>query len=170
MIFGLKSDFAIEAYCDWIDDDKKYVFGRMCCWSNGKPLGDIDEADCMLDVTAVFFESLLKRLDQLENSVLNELSDSQLYKFIDCKIYEDDERSIDQVISDAETYYKYDFLTNGGESFDCSKSFILVDGNFCRILFNDDRSKENVFTRVSKTGFISAVSDFLLWYEAAKSK
>src|SRR5690349_13219916 len=121
MLIGDKEMFAIECYHEPLSNDARRVFGRMCVWIEGKRLGDIDEPACMLNVTAVFLQGLLHRLNSLNDSALRDLNDREAFDLLNCAVYLDDGRSDEQVAIDAQRFSKFDLLTNGGESFDGTK-------------------------------------------------
>ncbi|MBN8747793.1 MAG: hypothetical protein J0I65_09825 [Variovorax sp.] len=72
----------------------------------------------MLNVTAARFDGVMGRLQDLADPELQDLTDAQLYELLDNAIYRDDHTTPAQVAADAERFFKFDFLTNGGESFD----------------------------------------------------
>ncbi len=170
MIFGEKSEFAIEAYHEPISNDGTHIFGRMCCWCQGEQLGDINEPSCILGVIVGILESVIARLPQLHNSELGSLSNFEVFNFLDHKLYEDDDRTLEQVTADSKAYGKFDFLTNGGESFDNSKSFIIAESSSVRILFYDYDRKKNVFTKFSKKSLLNGINNFIDWHSTEQSK
>jgi hypothetical protein len=137
----------------------------MCIWAGGHRLGDIDEPACMLNVTEVRFQSLMQRMNSLDDAVLRELSDRDAFEFLNRALYLDEERSDEQVTIDTERFWKFDFLTNGGESFDCTKSFIVGDADHLRILFESDRDGF-ASASVPRAAFTRVVQDFLTWMAA----
>jgi len=134
----------------------------MCIHSEGKVLGDIDEPACMLSVTEGHLAGLTKRVLLLDDPELSKLNDHEAFELLNRALYLDDERTIAEVVMDAEKYRKFDFLTNGGESFDGSKSFIVLSSNHVRILFTDRADKFQTM-RVHMEVFCKVIGDFLNW-------
>ena len=170
MLFGNKNEFAVEAIHERLSDDETHVFGRMCLWLGGEMLGDLSEPSCMLDVTAGFFESILGRFSDLSVQEFSGLSDSEAFNLLNSKIYEDDTRSADQVATDSRIYFKFDFLTNGGESFDNSKSFIVVEKGSVRVLFYNYDVDKLFSHKVPIFEFKTCINQFLAWYHSIRSK
>jgi hypothetical protein len=134
----------------------------MCLWIAGYSLGDINEPACMLNVTEGYLQKLLQRIDSLADPLLNELSDREAFVFLNRALYADDGRSDEQVSSDASRFAKFEFLTNSGESFDRTKSFVMADEENLRFIFEDD-SRGFASARVARKTFMSAVQGFLWW-------
>ena len=170
MLFGHKNEFAIEAVHECLGEDDTHVFGSMCLWVGGEMLGDLAEPSCMLGVTAGFFDSILGRISDLSSQEFSGLSDFDVYSKLDAAIYADDARTTAQVAADSKKYFKFDFLTNGGESFDNSKSFIVVDGGFVRVLFYSFSVDRFFSHSVSIFEFKTCINQFLAWYDSTRSK
>jgi len=116
----------------------------------------------MLNVTARHLEEIVKRLASLESKVFFGLNDASSWEIIDKAIYRDDDRPMEKIAADTERFFKFDFLTNGGESFNTSKSFIVSEGGWIRILFVEgDNSLDCI--HVSVDAFRSTVQAFLDW-------
>jgi hypothetical protein len=175
MLIGNKQTFAIECHHEPIPNDSRWVFGRMCLWCDGNPLGNIEEAACMLNVTEGFLQSLIQRLDALDDPALRQIGDRAAFDFLDHALYGDHERSSEQIVADATRFRKFDLLTNGGESFDNSKSFIIGDGDCLRILFVEyepgpgQTYKSFASARINRSDFIAVVRTFLDWMENEKN-
>lgn len=162
MLIGDKETFAIECYHDPLPNETRRVFGRMCVWAGGNRLGDIEEPACMLNVTEGHLQELLQHLDSLDDPALRNLDDRKAFEFLDRALYLDDARSDEQVAKAAERYWKFDFLTNCGESFDRTKSFIIGEANSLRILFEEDRQRF-ISAHVGRATFVFTVQGFLAW-------
>jgi hypothetical protein len=145
-----------------MSNEKGWVFGRMCVWAGGEQLGDLDEPACMLNVTANHLSSLVKRLSTLEEPAFDSLSDTQLFELLDCKLYRDDDRTTEDVAADASEFFRFDFLTNGGESFDHSKSFVTSFNGKLRLVFVQ-ASSGVLSARFESAAFVSVVAAFLAW-------
>ena len=116
----------------------------------------------MLNVTEGHLQDLLNRFDSLDDPVLGRLPDREAFEFLDRALYADDARSNEEVARDAERFFKFDLLTNGGESFDRTKSFIVGDGDRVRLLFVDEYSGF-ASARVGRAAFLLTVKGFLAW-------
>lgn len=162
MQFGNPASFAIQCVHEPIENDHGWVFGRMCLLAGPNVLGNFDEPACMLDVTANHLLGVLNRLPDLDEPAFYALNDEQLFCFLDRVLYEDDSRTNEQVRADAETYFKFDFLNNGGESFDRSKSFIACYGEKVRVLFTEGVGGVRSI-HVEKSSFVQVINSFLCW-------
>jgi hypothetical protein len=165
MQFGDPSSFAIQCVHEPIPNEKGWVFGRMCVWADGQRLGDIEEPACMLNVTAFHLSGVVERLPSLEEPAFASLSDTELFELLDRALYEDDDRTLEEVEADAAKFFKFEFLTNGGESFDRSKAFIAGSNGELRLLFKEPL-RGLASARVSATGFASTVAAFLAWVQS----
>ena len=83
-----------------------------------------------------------------------------LFDYLNQALYLDDERTFEEVTQDAVKYSKFDFLTNGGESFDGTKSFIISDSNNVRLAFTDINDKFHS-ANIPKDTFIQVVMKFI---------
>src|SRR5688572_1587829 len=162
MLIGQKETFAIECYHDPLPNKNGSVFGRMCLWLDGRAVGDINEPACMLNVTEVHLQKVLDRIEALTDPALRNLSDREAFEFLDRALYLDDARSSEQVAADANRFFKFDLLTNGGESFDRTKSFIIGSADRVRVLF-DDAKRGFVSADIGRASFTLTVRGFLAW-------
>jgi len=165
MLLGNKARFAIECVHEPLKNESRRVFGRMAVWVDGACLGDFEEPACMLNETGGHLEDLIKRLPTLRDEKLNGLSDFEVFAYLDRVLYLDDDRTNDQVIADSRRFFKFDFLTNGGESFDHTKSFIVGSDGYVRVMFRDEK---NTFSSgcVAESEFKAVVQEFLAWIAA----
>lgn len=162
--FGDVSSFYIEGIHESLPNRGGHVYGRMCLRFDSDALGDLDEPTCMLDETAAHLEDVLNRLGALEVPELFALTDSELWEQLDTALYRDDNRTDVEVAADAQWYWRFNFLTNGGESFDKSKSFIVVSQSQIRVVF-DDADRPLVGKTVDRRVFVEALQSFLAWVE-----
>ena len=140
----------------------------MCLRFEGGVLGDFDEPACMLDVTAGHFEDALKNLAEHDGPELAMLTDEQLWEKLDSALYRDDDRTLEQIAADARRYHRFDFLTNGGESFDNAKSFFLASAYDIRVLFkNDDQPVK--YVRVDRRVFVETLQAWLQWFDCERA-
>jgi hypothetical protein len=136
----------------------------MCIRAGDKVLGDFDEPACMLNVTASHLQAILESLPQMDGAIFQRQSDAQAWDIIDKALYLDDDRSTEEIVADSKRFFRYDFLTNCGESFDNSKSFIVRDGDSVRLLFKTgDDALESIDVEVGT--FCAAVRGFLDWID-----
>jgi hypothetical protein len=160
---GICSTFQVQCVHEPFPGSEGYVFGRMCIRFADDVLGDFDEPACMLDVTARYFDDALKNLVNHSESEFSALTDVQVWERLDYAIYEDDNRTNEQVAYDASRYYRFDFLTNGGESFDNTKSFFVANSHEVRILFqNADHSL--IGKTVERNVFVKTLQIWLQWF------
>jgi len=164
-VFGDSVQFALECIHEPIPNERGRVYGRMCIRSNNQVLGDFEEPTCMLNVTAAHLEEVLRRLPELKTDMFSGQDDITVWERINKALYLDDDRSIEEVLADANLFSKFDFLTNGGESFDISKSFIIRDADCVRILFIQEGAGFSVMN-IHIDLFTDAVTAFLDWINA----
>jgi hypothetical protein len=164
MIIGSRQLFGIECHHEPLSNGSKQVFGRMCVFVGGNILGDIDEPACMLNVTQAHLSRIIFRLPQLDCEKFKNLSDRDAFDFLNRTLYLENERSNNEIQRDIERYSKFVFLTNGGESFDGTKSFIIVSGEHIRLLFID--LEGNFYaSHVPKDTFLLVTNAFLTWMD-----
>lgn len=123
----------------------------------------------MLNVTAKHLSDVLRRLDKLDESDLYGLSDESLFELLDHALYRGDESTTAQVVTDAERFFKFNFLTNGGESFDNTKSFIVAQQNQLRLLFQNSSGNFSS-VHIAREDFTATVNAFLAWHTAESAK
>ena len=173
MIFGNKSDFAIEAMIEPYLAPPSEPWGRLCIWVSGTQIGDFDDPHCGLYNCYISFQEISKRLDALWTKELEGLSDIEIWNFLDGTLYGyhgnieiDDLRTLEETIRDAEKYSKFDFLTNWGEMFDRGgKSFILKPSSGHIKILNYDYKQEIVRAyRCTELSFYRASREFSNWY------
>lgn len=163
--FGDQARFAVVCAHDPFGSEPRYVFGRMCIRAGDKTLGDFYEPACMLNVTASHLQGILERLPKLASDAFQGENDAFVWDAIDKAIYQDYDRSTKEIVADSDRYFRYDFLTNGGESFDNSKSFIVRDGDKVRLLFKvDDAALDSITVDVGT--FCTVVRGFLDWIDS----
>lgn len=167
--FGEPPAFQIECIHEPAPNTKGYVFGRMCLRFDSDVLGDLDEPACMLDVTAKHLQDILNSIDTLDAPELFAMTDKDLWAKLDNALYRDDSRTDDEVAADSREYSRFNFLTNGGESFDRSKSFIIAGASQVRILFrNYDKDGSLVGKTLDRHLFANAVQSFLEWLDGER--
>ena len=156
MIFGQPPDFAIEAYHE-PSGPEWGGFGRMSIEIQGTPLGDIRENHCSLFHATDRFRELHLAIEALWDESFAGLSDSEIFAALDEALYIGDE-------SRWERYGRFDFLTNTGEQFDGTKTFIVCrpDGRV-HILY---RLRDDTLGSASCSAqlFRSAAASFVCWF------
>jgi len=118
MIFGLPSDFAIEAYHE-PSGPQWAGFGRMAIDIQGFRLGDIRENHCSLFHAADRFRELHSTVTTLWDESFAGLSNSEIFGLFDHACYTGDPAA------GGPGFSSFDFLTNTGEHFDDVKTFIV---------------------------------------------
>lgn len=166
---GERSVFQIECVHEPLENEKSWVFGRMCLRFGDDVLGDFDEPACMLDVTYGHVEYALETLAGPGEPVLFLLSDDQLWKRLDAALYKDNDRTPDRVVADARRYRRFDFLTNGGESFDKFKSFIVPSEEDVRVLFMR-HDQPLIAKKVPRSAFVPTLQAWLEWFNVERAR
>jgi len=179
MIFGNKNIYAIEVYHQPQDNDYFYMCGRMCVYLYNKAFGDINDELCHLFGVYDTLRSKIEKLTELKHDFdLN--NDFDIFNFLDDKLYIDMNRTLDEMRFDSKLYKKFDFMTNMGEMFDRTKSFVYMDKNKkIHILFQIHKYNENTKTfedgeiicnELDKRIFEDITNDFIKWYEKTEGK
>lgn len=119
----------------------------------------------MLNVTEGHLSEVVRRLPSLDDESLAGLSDRVAFDCLNHAIYLDDGRSDHEIQQDAEKYFRFDFLTNGGESFDGTKSFVVLSGGHVRLLFIDNTGEFHS-THVAIETFSQVIGAFSVWIES----
>lgn len=164
-VFGDPATFALICRHEPIPNESGHVFGRMCIQAGDIVLGDYAEPACMLNVAAFHLERTLVLLPELRSDVFDGRDDLSVWNRIDTAIYDlDGDYSVAEVAADAERFFKFDFLTGGGASFDNSRSFITCDDGVVRILFmQNDAALKSI--RVQASVFTEVLRNFLAWID-----
>lgn len=162
MLIGDRSIFAIECHHEPLPSPAQRVFGRMCIWSCGQRMGDLEEPACMLNVTEGHLQSVLARLDSLHDPALDGLNPDEAFRRLDNALYLDTGQSTEQVAEDARRFFRFDFLTNGGESFDHAKSFLVNLGESVRLIFRDEADRLHSGD-IPRGVFTEVIKEFLDW-------
>ena len=173
MLFGDPADFAIEADVEPDLTPPFHVWGHMCVWCRGIPLGDLAERHCGLHHAYSEFRLLPALLDELwapelaglDNLATWNLLDGLLYGYHgDVEVTVD--RSVEECRADWSVWGKFDFLTNWDEPFDGFKSFILCPpGGPVRILSRRLPAGMGLGVEVSRGSVIGASAGFACWFE-----
>lgn len=161
-MIGEHTVFQIQCVHEPFSESSGRIFGRMCLRFDQDVLGNFDEPACILNVTAGHFEDALEWLPEHDDSELFALSDKELWTRLDCALYDDDGRNMEQIVADARRYRRFDFLTNGGQSFDHSKSFFVANAHEVRVLFKM-ADLPVVARRVDRSVFVETLEAWLRW-------
>jgi hypothetical protein len=177
-VFGDRSDFAIEAGVEPDLNPPSAVWGHMCVWCRGMPLGDIDERHCCLNHARTSFRWKARHLDELWAPELVGLDDLATCNFLDGLLYGyhgdvelRDDPTVEMCRANGTAWYHFDFLTNWGEQFDGCKAFILCPpGGPVRILSRRFPAGMGYRVDVSQSAFKEASLGFVQWYEEQESR
>ena len=140
MIFGQLSDFAIEA-CHEPSGPEWGGFGRMCIHIHGTQIGDIRDNHCSLFHPTDRFRELRGTIESLWDESFVGKSDAEIFSILERPLYRDYGQSLEQMRADWERLGQYVFLTNTGEQFDGTNTFIICrPGGVVTIIcrFRDD--------------------------------
>ena len=173
MIFGNPNTFAIEVYHE-PSGPRWAGFGRMCIHIEGNAVGDIRDNHCSLYHATSRFRELAgfplsqwetkeqifarQSIDSLWHDSFNGISEAKIFDLIDRALYVGDWDDSNPA------YRNFDFLTNTGEMFDRTKTFIYLrpDGNvrfLCRM--NDD---SKIFAGCGLHKFQTAAKSYVSWF------
>ena len=117
MIFGDTKDFAIEAYHE-PSGPQWGGLGRMCIHIQGNRLGNIRDNHCSLFHATHRFRELAGTIESLWNESFTGLSSPEIFALIDRELY------TGEPSESRPRYAPFDLLTNTGEMFDGTKTFI----------------------------------------------
>jgi len=166
---GDRSVFQIQCVHEPFSRSEGHVFGRMCLRFGDDVLGDFDEPMCMLNVTAGHFKAALKSLAEHNEPELSGLTNEQLWERLDSALYQGDARTTEQIVADDRRYRRFDFLTNGGESFDDFKSFFVAGTHDIRVLFKSD-DQPLIAGRIDRSVFVETLQAWLQWFECERAR
>ena len=172
-LFGDRGDFAIEAGTDPDGLPGVFVWGHMCVWCRGAPLGNLANLQCGLAHAYAEFTWMSRHLDDLWDAELAGLDDLAAYHFLDALRYgyrDDvelpDTKTLDELRRDSARWHRFDFLTNWDEPFDGYKAFLLSPpGDTARVLSREFPADRGRGVPVSKRGFVEAAAGFARWFE-----
>ncbi|OAJ62163.1 hypothetical protein A6V36_21770 [Paraburkholderia ginsengiterrae] len=175
MLFGAKSEFAIEAMIEPGLAPPSAVYGRMQVWCANTAVGDFTNPRCSLYPAYLGFTKLGTALPNLWLSELDGLSDEQLIDRIDRLLYgargdqllERDNRTALECEHDWEKYGIFNFLTNWGEQFDREgKSFIFSPpAQPVKVLIRPRATARVVSLHASAPAVTDAIGKFLRWFD-----
>jgi hypothetical protein len=157
MLFGSVTEFAIEVYHE-PSGPQWAGFGRMALDVQGVRLGDIQQNHCSLFHAVERFRELRTMIDTLWDESFNGLTNAQIFSLLDRSLYDCEERS--------ERFGRFDFLTNTGEMFDDSKTFIACDpAGYVHILYRKYQ-RDTPDSRLCRVDLFRSVTDsFLRWFD-----
>lgn len=158
MLFGDPLDFAIEIYHE-PTSPKWLGFGRMRIIVQGRNIGIIEEEHCSLFHAVNRIIEVAKSLSTLWDPRFSEHTNEEIYYWLDAILYSGEisgthEKNID----------RFDFLTNTGEQFDDSKTFVIsTPEHEVRILYFQDKQFGSASCKAST--FISAAENLEIWFQ-----
>jgi hypothetical protein len=158
MIFGNPKDFAIEAYLE--PYGPKYGgFGRMCIHIQGIALGDIRDNHCSLFHATRRIREVAGDFESLGDAGFATLSDAEVFSLIDAELY------TGEASESRPSHTACDFLTNTGEMFDDSKTFVIFrppDRVHILFLLRDDTFGS---ASCSVPTFRTVAEAYVCWFE-----
>jgi hypothetical protein len=174
MIFGDRSDFAVEVHVDAGAEDRPGIIsGRMCLWANDIALGDIKETNCWLNPVRDSLVELIDRLDDQWSDAFVGLDDIALWNVLDGLLYGYhgdvellDERTTEECTRDGEIWGRFDFLTNWSELFDGYKAFLVCPSATGVVILARTPSGARHRLELTRDGLVRAVREFDLWFRA----
>jgi hypothetical protein len=160
MHFGNPDNFSVEIYHEpsspqWLG------FGRMCVHIQGLTFGVIEEEHCSLFHAVERIGEVANILPSLWDDRFAQHTDEEVFGWLDAMLYSG------EISLESEEINRFDFLTNTGEQFDDSKSFILCSPEgVVRILFQlHDRIIVNSASCDAAT-FLAVSSSLNQWFQA----
>jgi len=155
MTFGDPKDFAIEAYHE-PSGPQWGGFGRMAIDIQEVRLGDIRENHCSLFHAVDRFRQVYPRIENLWAESFDGLTDAEIFALIDTRYTGE---------PCEEDHSPCDFLTNTGEQFDESKTFIICrPGGHIHILYQL-RDGTIGSASCSARSFREVAEAFVCWFD-----
>lgn len=140
----------------------------MCLHLSTFRMGDVASRHCSLFHAVDRFRELLspnpsepeqRLLQSLWDESFNALSDTAIFGILDREVFSG------PTLGEPADAARFDFLTNTGEMFNRTKSFIVCDPDFrVRILFEADDSRPQSISRPFDE-FIQAAESFVRWFD-----
>ena len=161
MLFGDQSDFAVEIFHEPSSAEWK-GFGRMCIHVQGTVIGRINEEHCSLFHAVARISEAAQVLPSLWDEKFSQHSDEEIFSWLDAVLYSGE-------VQGEQGLNRFDFLTNTGEQFDDSKTFILrsPDG-VVRVLYFKDQRFGSASCR--ETTFVSVAARLSQWFKEQASE
>jgi hypothetical protein len=129
MLLGNLNEFAVEIYHEpagpqWTG------FGRMCLHIQGLTIGNIEEQHCSLFHAVERICEVAKVMASQWDERFAGHTDEEIFAWLDAGLYSG------KVSVEDEDVHRFDFVTNTGEQFDDSKTFIYCSPEgMVRVLF-----------------------------------
>ncbi len=162
MLFGEPNDFAVEIYHEpsspsWLG------FGRMRIFFQGISIGEIEEQHCSLFHAVERISEVAKALPTLWDTRFSQHTDEEIFSWLDAILFSGEISDTDE-----KNIHRFDFLTNTGEQFDDSKTFIVScpDGNV-RILFVKEGKFGSATCQAST--YLSVAASLYHWFKEETS-
>jgi hypothetical protein len=135
MMIGSRERFAIEyAYVrGWVTEGQKWLYGHICFWAGGKRLGDFDDT-VTLGVAIAEGNHILSHRGTRCDPELMSKSAQESFRIMDNALYEDDERTLEEIEADGAKYWRFAVhaLT---EAFDRWKVYLVEDELRARLIW-----------------------------------
>ncbi len=158
MVFGEKNKFAIEAYHE--PSGLKWAgFGRLCVHVAGKSLGNILDNHCSLFHATDRFRELSGSIVNLWDEAFAGLSDAEIFSRIDDALYLGEPSELGPACA------PFDFLTNTGEMFNGTKTFIVCRPNGRVSIFYQLRDDTFGSGACDVDFFQAAALEYVHWFD-----
>jgi hypothetical protein len=167
MMFGQPTDFAIEAYHEPSGPEWGGC-GRLCIHIQGTTLGDIRDNHCSLFQVTDRFRELVglpmlhrygETIETLWHESFDSLSDTEIFGLIDQARY------VGEPSESGPRYDVFDFLTNTGEMFNSTKTFIACHPNGNVHILCQFRDNTFGFFACGVRSFRSAADTYVRWFD-----
>ncbi|HLP10143.1 MAG TPA: hypothetical protein VK178_18420 [Opitutaceae bacterium] len=170
MIFGRPEVFAIEVHNERTAESPSGLWGRSCVHVQGNPIGAILEPHCGLDAFADHIAEVLSRLDSLCDGQLGMMDDTEVFSFLDQRLYGDAGRTVEQMSADWTSLGRFCFLTNVGDQFDGWKAFMFLRPDGMLRITSCRGEGPSIVHRIDRPTFEIVASTFLEWIEAERER
>lgn len=165
VLFGDKSNFAIQAMLEPELKPPSFVWGRMCLWVSGLQLGDYKNKHCGIAQCTTHLNQVVEIVDQLGISVFGNKSDQEIYSFLE-EAWLDPGSDDFGIENEFQKFHKFRFNYGFAEMFDGEPmSFLLRQPNGSLMLLFKTRNSSDLKKHVfSEQLFIDSVKNFDAWY------
>ena len=162
MLFGDPNDFAVEIYHEPFSPGD-LGFGRMRIFIQNVSIGIIEEKNCSLFHAIERVGEAAEALPTLWDKRFSKHTDEEIFNWLDAILYSGEISDVTE-----KNIHRFDFLTNTGEQFDDSRTFIVsLPDSTVRILFFKEEKFGSATCQAST--FRSVAASLVRWFKEETS-
>lgn len=141
-IIGTPASFAIRYAVNPTDGFSRWMNGRFCYIIENFEVGDYNEGTSLGSVQ-LQCKTILENKGLRWDSELWEWTSEQVFSFLYHKLFKDDDRSDEEVVSDERRYLKHLAIPNAGEVFYNCMAFIIDGTEYSRFIYKIDSDEDS---------------------------